>query len=721
MKRTYFLLSFAMISLLAKAEVAEVAGLFYELDSSANTAAVTHHRDNTGFNYSDIKGSVEIPATICVENKYYAVTEIGNSAFYTCEGIEEAILPSSIIRIGNYAFSECINLKDITLPADISELGIGAFASTSIQKIELTGNITTIGATTFAGTDIETITLPSTVTTIEKNAFSGCEKLREINLGNSLTTIGDNAFARCKALASIEFPPTLRTIGKRAFNNCQTLSNLNLNKITTIDEKAFEKCTALADIDFGSGQLAIAYSAFAECPAIKNLRIPANVVKLEQYAFYNCLGLESVRFDDGDTTLELGYAPFANDPMTELYIGRSITTTQKNDNVFSSNKSLARLTIGDGMKTVSPELFSYMSALEEVNFGANLSWVGYDAFASCPKIKTVKCGNIVDWSKTDFEDADANPLNCGADLYIDGQLLTSLDLPEVATKIGENSFANYSRLTEVTIPASVRSIGQQAFMDCASLRRVDFHGSVAAIGGRAFRNCTALAEVHCPSLEAWLDNGFETALSNPLSYGAKLYAGDNLIEDLCVPEGRESINDFAFYNYTLITKAVIDESVAEIGRSAFQDCAALTEIELGASLRQLGKRAFDGAPLTAITSHNPVPPAFDIVSTTATFSNYNATVYVPTGSLEAYQSNVYWKNFSNIIEKDLSGIDGIISSDEVPLVIAGNTVTAKTDLTIYSVDGKTIAGIQAHQTITLPDGIYIVRSADKTYKIAVRR
>lgn len=664
--------------MLAWAEVAEVGGIFYKIDGNTNTAAVTYHHDKGGFNYPDVKGIVEIPATISVKNTNYTVIEIASSAFESCEEIEGAILPSSIKKIGNYAFCECLKFKSITLPGDLAEIGIGVFANTSLKAVELTGNITAIKENTFASTDIETITLPESVITIEKNAFSYCGKLREINIGNSITSIGDGAFKSCKALCSINFPEALRSIGKQAFNSCQALTSLNFNKITNIGEKAFEKCTALADIDFGSGELTIGYSAFAECPAIKKLEIPANVVKLGQYAFYNCLGLESVRFDDGDTTIELGYAPFANDPMTELYIGRSVSTTGKNDNPFSSNKSLARLIIGDGMKTITPELFSYMSALEEVDFGANVTWVGYEAFASCPKLKTVKCGDVADWIKIDFEDADANPLNYGADLYINNVLLTTLDIPEGPTKIGENVFPNYSRLTEITIPATVNSIGQQAFMDCSSLRKVDFQGSVAAIGGRAFRNCTALAEVHCPSLQAWLGNGFETALSNPLNYGAKLYAADKLIEDIYTPSGTIAIGDYAFCNYSLISNAVINESVSEIGRSAFQGCTSLTEVELGADVTLLCKKAFDGTPLATITSRNPEPPTFDLASTTATFSNYNATVYVPAGSLDAYRNNSCWKNFANIIEKDLSGIDNVAISGETPFTINGDTVSAKT-------------------------------------------
>jgi len=719
MKRVYFLLLSVIISSLAKAEIAEVEGIFYNLDETTSTAAVTSHRNNEGFNYSNIKGTVSIPAAITVGKTEYAVTEIGNSAFESCEGIETAVLPSSIIKIGNYAFSECFNLKNITLPTGISDLGIGAFANTSLRAVELTGDITTIAATTFAGTEIEVITLPSSVKTIEKNAFSGCEKLREIHLGNSLTTIGDGAFARCKTLSTIEFPATLRNIGKNAFNSCQALENLNLNKTTVVSDNAFEKCTSLANIDFGTGELKLGFSAFSECTALKSLKIPANVIEIGQYAFYDCLGLETVSFDDGDATLTLGNDPFANDPISELYVGRNITTATKNDNVFSSNNRLSKITLGNSVTTVSPELFSYMPALEEVDFGPNVTEIGAEAFASCPKLKTVKCGNVADWAKIDFKDSYANPLSYGANLYINGELLTTLNLPDGKAKIGENSFTGYSKLTEVTIPASVNSIGQQAFMDCTDIRRVNFGGSVATIGGRAFRNCTAIAEVRCPSLEAWLGNGFETALSNPLSYGAKLYAGDNLIEDINVPSGISAIGEYAFCDYTSITRAIISESVSEIGRSAFQDCTALTEIELGAEVNSLGKKAFNGAPLTAITSRNTVPPTFDTASTTATFGNYNATVYVPVGSLETYYTNEYWKNFANIVEKDFSGIDGAISTKETPFRMAGNTITANSGITIYGIEGTEKARLNPNQSISLSNGIYIIHSADTSFKIAV--
>ena len=56
-----------------------------------------------------------------------------------------------------------------------------------------------------------------------------------------------------------------------------------------------------------------------------------------------------------------------------------------------------------------------------------------------------------------------------------------------------------------------------------------------------------------------------------------------------------------------------------------------------------------------ITSLNPTPPTI----TSNTFSNYTATLNVPEGSKTAYQNAEYWKNFTNIVEIDPSGVQTI--------------------------------------------------------------
>lgn len=721
MRKVCFLLMAVIVSVAAQAAGTTLDGLCYDLDAEKNTATVTHLLDSDGYNYPELKGTVTVPSTVTIDEVSYTVTAIGTSAFADCEGMESVTLPATVISVGNYAFNGCLNLRSVTLPATLAEIGISAFAGTSITEVELSGDITAIKSGTFAGTELERVKLPTTVEVIGEKAFAGCAKLREVVLGDRLVSIANGAFERCAALETIEFPSSLRSIGNRAFDGCKALSRIDLNGATTVGEEAFEKCSSLAEIDFGSGELTLGYSSFAECVALQALAIPATVTEIGQYAFYDCNGLKSVTFEDGDKPLLLGHASLANAPFSDLYVGRDITTAGKNDNPFSSNKSLVRITIGDGVTAIPSRLFCYIPALEEVTFGANVTEVGYDAFAKCPALKTVKCANAADWAKIDFEDATANPLSSGADLYIDGTLLTALDLAEGAARIGANSFAGYSRLTSITLPASLKEIGQQAFMDCANMTKVTMGAGIATVGGRAFLNCTSLAEVSASSLTAWLGNGFETGNSNPLAYGAKLYAGGKLVEnEVEVPDGITAIGDFAFAGYSLMTSLAVPGSVTAIGRSAFADCSMLTEIDLGAAVASIGHRAFNGAPLATITVRNPQPPTFSIAPTTATFGNYNATVFVPKGSLEAYTDSEAWRLFTDIREKELSGISDAATDNVTPFTVDGTTITAAAPITVYDTKGAEAGRLAAGQSLTLPRGIYIIAGGPSRHKLLLR-
>lgn len=721
MRKVYTLLMAVIVSVVAQAAGTTLDGLCYNLDAEKNTATVTHLLDSDGYNYPELKGAVTVPSTVTIDEVSYTVTAIGTSAFADCEGIESVTLPVTVTSVGNYAFSGCLNLRSITLPGTLTEIGISAFSGTSITEVELSGDITAIKSGTFAGTELERVKLPATVEVIGEKAFAGCANLREVVLGDLLVSIANGAFERCAALETIEFPSSLRSIGNRAFDGCKALARIDLKGVTAVGEEAFEKCPSLAEIDFGNGELAIGYSAFAECVALQTLAIPATVTEIGQYAFYDCNGLKSVTFEDGDKPLLLGNSPFANAPFTDLYLGRNIAAPTMSGTPFSSNKSLARIVTGDGVTAIPARLFRSVGALEEVTFGANITEVGYDAFANCSALKTVKCADIADWAKIGFEDADANPLSKGADLYIGGALLTSLDLPEGAVSIGANSFAGYSRLTSITLPASLKTIGQQAFMGCSNVTKVTMSGAIEAVGGRAFLNCEAMTEVNSPSLTAWLGNGFETATSSPLAYGAKLYAGGKLVEnEVEVPDGVTAIGDFAFAAYSLMTSLTVPGSVTAIGRSAFADCSKLTEIDLGAPVASLGNRAFNGAPLATITVRNPQPPTFSTATTTATFGSYNAAVFVPKGSLEAYTDNEAWRLFTDIREKELSGISEAPTDNVTPFTVDGTTITATAPITVYDTKGAEAGRLAAGQSLTLPRGIYIVAGGPSRHKLLLR-
>jgi len=85
------------------------------------------------------------------------------------------------------------------------------------------------------------------------------------------------------------------------------------------------------------------------------------------------------------------------------------------------------------------------------------------------------------------------------ELYIDCEvnpiyewLPTSVNkvvLGEHVTEIGESAFYGCSGLTSIEIPSSVTSIGSSAFDGCSGLTSIEIPNSVTSIGDFAFYNC----------------------------------------------------------------------------------------------------------------------------------------------------------------------------------------------------------------------------------------
>jgi len=165
-----------------------------------------------------------------------------------------------------------------------------------------------------------------------------------------------------------------------------------------------------------------------------------------------------------------------------------------------------------------------------------------------------------------------------------------------------------------------------------------------------------------------------TYFCSPAYNSAKIVVAekDALPRELVIPstvttsEGIEcrvqSIDEYVFLRMNTITRLTISEGVKTIGRYAFMDCYNLKRIELPASLTSIGEQAFSYCErVVAVISKVKKP--FNIEeSVFASGVNYNpekgeydcspstATLYVPIGSLSAYQEIKGWTNFAKMEE-----------------------------------------------------------------------
>jgi hypothetical protein len=159
--------------------------------------------------------------------------------------------------------------------------------------------------------------------------------------------------------------------------------------------------------------------------------------------------------------------------------------------------------------------------------------------------------------------------------------LTSINIPDSVTSIGDYAFYLCSSLTSATIPNSVTSIGEDAFALCSGLTSINIPDSVTSIGGYVFENCTGLTSV--------------TIGNNVTSIGDYAFYACTGLTSITIPDSVTSIGDGAFYNCTGLTSVTIPDSVTSIGDYAFYNCssAAIIYYPYGAT----GYAAsYDGVP-----------------------------------------------------------------------------------------------------------------------------
>ena len=246
-------------------------------------------------------------------------------------------------------------------------------------------------------------------------------------------------------------------------------------------------------ITFNGEVTEIGVSAFCICDDLKSIIIPDGVTSIYNGAFSYCKNLESVTF--GSSVKTIGDEVFQGcDKLKSITIPDGVTSI--GSSAFKSCESLTNIVIPDSVTSIGERAFEYCKNLESVTIGSGVKYIGEKAFSSCYALKRVNISDISAWCQIYFE-VIANPLFYAENLYLNGELVTELVIPQGVTKIKRDAFENCHSLTSVTIPNSVTSIGGWAFDDCDGLKSVTIPSSVTSIGYSAFSDCDNLISVYC--------------------------------------------------------------------------------------------------------------------------------------------------------------------------------------------------------------------------------
>ena len=524
------------------------------------------------------------------------VKSIGDDAFNGCSNLTSVTIPDSVTSIGSDAFYGCSGLTSVTIPDSVTSIGSDAFKDcSSLTSVTIGNGVTSTQGFTFSEySRLTSVKIGNGVKRIRDDAFKGCSNLTSVTIGNSITSIGDYAFSGCSNLTSVTIPDSVTSIGRNTFRGCSSLTSVTIpNGVMSIIDRAFKDCSSLTSVTIPDSVTSIGDYAFKDCSSLTSVTIGNNVTSIGWSAFEGCGSLESVTIPDSVTSIR-GDTFSGCSSLTSVTIGNSVTSIASH--AFYRCSSLTSITIPDSVTSIGEDVFWDCSSLESVTIGNSVTSIGDSAFHGCSGLKSVNyTGTKGDWCKISFGDRSftANPVYCAKCLYVNGEDVGDVIIPNDVTRINPLTFYNCKNLTSITIPNSVTSIGEYAFYGCNSLTSVTIPDSVTSIEIYAFYDCDSLTGVTIPD--------------GVTSIGEGTFKFCSSLTSVTIPDSVTSIGDGAFHGCNGLTSIIIPNSVTSIGDSAFEGCSGLTSITIPNSVTSIGNFAFDGCTgLTSITIPNSV-------------------------------------------------------------------------------------------------------------------
>lgn len=252
--------------------------------------------------------------------------------------------------------------------------------------------------------------------------------------------------------------------------------------------------------------------------------------------YYSLLGGDSVKVTysiKGDNN-KTAYSGAVTIPSTVRLGGVWRRVVCIGDSAFYNCSSLTSITMPNSIKKVGVYAFNNCTGLTSVSLSDSVTILGNGAFYGCSK-------------------------------------LPSISLPNSLKRICPYAFANCSTLVSIIVPDSIRIIEHHLFYFCDHLSTVVLPEGIIRIDASAFNWCARLKNINWPSS---LKKICAFALANGGTNG--YHSVDASFENINLPEGLDTIENYAFLYRRSLKTVLLPNSVRFVGYSAFKNCSNIT-------------------------------------------------------------------------------------------------------------------------------------------------
>ena len=299
----------------------------------------------------------------------YPVTEIASGAFSYCDTLCAVTIPDTVTDVESWAFGGCRNLTTVTLCDKVSYISSSAFYECNVKELIVAeGSQSITYDMVVSPYTLESVTIPATVTQIDTWAFSNCYMLNAVHIQD----LG--------AWCAMDFESYENPLANHLCLNGEPITQLVIPQ----------------------GVTAIGQAAFASCKNLTSVTIPNSVTSIGPRAFYGCEGLTSVTIPDSVTSI--------------------------GDQGFYGCRNMEELKLGNGLREIGEGAFGYCEGLSALRIPAGVTRIGDYAF--CDALETVNITDLAAWCAITFEGSGANPMYYAENVYLNGEPLTQLVIPQ---------------------------------------------------------------------------------------------------------------------------------------------------------------------------------------------------------------------------------------------------------------------------------------------------